>query len=51
MDSIKYSANGGEDIHKLAALKAKYRHELMDADERGALLDRIVKLEKKLGRS
>ena len=50
MDTIKTSTEGrGRDIRKLAALKERYRHEFMDAEERGALLDRIVKLEKKLG--
>lgn len=39
----------GKDIRKLAALKERYRHELMDEGERGLLLDRIVRLEKKLG--
>jgi len=39
----------GTTVRKLAALEETYRHELRDAEDRGEIYDRIVKLRAKLG--
>lgn len=48
MTSQVYSTRE-RDIRKLHDLRERFRHELQGEEERGVLLDQIVRLEKKLG--
>ena len=46
---VRDAKRRGTTVRKLAALEETYRHELRDAEDRGEIYDRIVKLRAKLG--